>query len=615
MTIQHQSSAHDDAIRLIPLGKLKKSPRNARRTAHPAEAIEALAASIAVKGLIQPPVVEPERDPTGQETGAYFVTVGEGRRQALLLRVKRKEITKAELVRCIVDETNDAHEISLDENVTRTSMHPADQFEAFRRLADERGYGAEDIAARFGVSAATVRQRLRLAGVSPRLIAAYRDDALTLEQLMAFAVSEDPARQEAVYDSLGWNRSASHIRRCLTETHVPASDRRARFLGADVYLEAGGEIVRDLFSDDEGGWFVDPILLERLVLERLQAKAEQVQRDEGWLWAEASVDFPYDHGLRRIYPEPVERPEDQQRQIDALEAEYESLLAPWQSLEDIPEETAERLKSIDAALGLFGEPYVYPETDRERAGLFVALDHQGEVRVERGFLRPVDEVAQEDEPTPEGEPGEKARVEPEEAVDDAQPAPLSDKLVTDLTAHRTAALRDSLAEHPAVALLAVIHALVLRLFFAGEALATCLDLRAYSEPLSHQAPGIEEGRAGQRIRARHEAWAKRLPRRASEVWTWLLRLDGQERAALLAHCGALTVNAVQGWERRPDALAHADELARSVNLDMTAYWRADAAAYLGRVTKARILVREFVAEGAAQALIINHRQQRQRHLV
>jgi ParB family chromosome partitioning protein len=80
------------------------------------------------------------------------VTIGEGRRLAQLFRVKRKEIKKTEPIRCIVDTANDPHEISLDENVTRENMHPADQCEAFKKLAEERGLGAEDIAARFGVT-------------------------------------------------------------------------------------------------------------------------------------------------------------------------------------------------------------------------------------------------------------------------------------------------------------------------------------------------------------------------------------------------------------------------------------------------------------------------------
>jgi hypothetical protein len=45
-------------------------------------------------------------------------------------------------------------------------MHPADQFEAFRALIDD-GSTPADIAARFGISETAVKQRLKLARVSP----------------------------------------------------------------------------------------------------------------------------------------------------------------------------------------------------------------------------------------------------------------------------------------------------------------------------------------------------------------------------------------------------------------------------------------------------------------
>jgi ParB family chromosome partitioning protein len=131
-------------------------------------------------------------------------------------------------------------------------MHPADQFEAFKKLAEERGLGAEDIAARFGVTSHVVRQRLRLGAVSPTLMKTYRDGELALDQLMAFAITEDHARQESVYERLSYNRDASTIRRLLTETHVAATDRRAVFVGAEAYTEAGGTTLRDLFTEDRG---------------------------------------------------------------------------------------------------------------------------------------------------------------------------------------------------------------------------------------------------------------------------------------------------------------------------------------------------------------------------
>ena len=257
----------------VPLSKLKKSPKNARKMPHGEAAIEALAGSIAAKGMLQNLVVEPEVDAEGVETGCYLVTVGEGRRLAQLLRAKRKQIKKSEPISCVLDTANDPREISLDENVTRTDMHPADQFEVFTYLAEEKGYGAEEIAARFGVTAHVVRQRLRLGSVSPNLMQIYRDGGLTLEQLMAFAITEDRERQEAAFERLSHNREPYAIRRLLTEANISARDRRARFVGLEAYEAAGGTILRDLFSEDQDGYLEDVVLLDRLTKEKKSWRA------------------------------------------------------------------------------------------------------------------------------------------------------------------------------------------------------------------------------------------------------------------------------------------------------------------------------------------------------
>ena len=153
----------------VPLAKLKKSPKNARKVPHGEGAIEALAASIQHKGLIQNLVVEPETKEDGTPTGYYLVTAGEGRRLAMLLRAKRKQIKKSEPVRCWLDTQNDPSEISLDENVTRTPMHPADQFERFAELSNDKGWGAQEIGARF---IATSLSAVITIGLAPRTNAA-----------------------------------------------------------------------------------------------------------------------------------------------------------------------------------------------------------------------------------------------------------------------------------------------------------------------------------------------------------------------------------------------------------------------------------------------------------
>ncbi len=553
----------------IPLNKFKKSPRNARKTAHSPEAVEALAASIAAKRLLQKPVVEPERDASGAMTGFWLVTIGEGRRLALRLLAQRKQIAKGHMVPCLVDTECDPQEISLDENVTRSAMHPADQFEAFHDLHERKGWSAEEIAARFGVSPGLVRQRLRLASVSPRLIALYRQEDLGLDQLMAFAVCDDHERQESVRQQLSYNRSASFIRQALTAAKVSAGDRRAVLVGVEAYEAAGGRVTRDLFTEDRGGWLDDVALLDQLALQQLRALADEVVAREGWKWGEAQLDYPSGHGLARVYPQQVERDAVTQAQIDALAAEYDGLIEKVSDAEPMAPGISARLAEIDAELADFGDGYAFMPEDLARGGVFVLLGHDGNARVERGFIRAEDMAS----PAPDDEDGEAGASEADqnESTQDASAdeeetgIALSDRLLVELTAYRTASLRDALAEHPDEALLCLLHALTLNALF-GDAFAACLDVRTASRDLGQEAQGIEAAPAARRIEARHAGWAKQMPARADDVWAFVVDLDSDSRLALLAHCVSLTLDAVRGWRGRSAALAQADDLARRIRL-------------------------------------------------
>ena len=396
MSAKHVETIPESGTEIfIPLNKLKKSPKNARKTPHSEAAIEAYAASIAAKGILQNLVVEPELDGEGAATGFYFVTIGEGRRLAQLLRMKRKEIKKTEPIRCIIDTANDPHEISLDENVTRENMHPADQFEAFKKLAEERGFGAEEIAARFGVTPHVVRQRLRLGAVSPKLMQVYRDGDLTLEQLMAFAITDDQARQEGVYERLSYNRDASTIRRLLTETHVAATDRRARFVGIEAYTEAGGSILRDLFTEDRGGYLEDVALLDLLVTAKLGREADAVRAAEGWKWTEAYLDFPHAHGMRRTYPHPVELSAEDQAALTTAQTAFDRLTEEHQEAEELADDVDARFGELEAEIErLEAKRQAYDPDDIARGGAFVILNHDGTIRIERGFIRSQDEKPQ-----------------------------------------------------------------------------------------------------------------------------------------------------------------------------------------------------------------------------
>ena len=177
---------------------------------------------------------------------------------------------------------------------------------------------------------------------------------------------------------------------------------------------------------------------------------------------------------------------------------------------------------------------------------------------------------------------------------------LSQALMADLSAHRTAGLRNELAQNSGMALIATVHALAAATFFSNEAYASCLQITPRSVSLASHAPAIEEGLASRQIAERHEAWARRLPEDPATLWNFVHGLSETERLNLLAHCVSLTVNAVQASPRRANETDdHADVLARELALDMTVYWQPTAENYLGRVSKERIL--EAVREGAPES--------------
>ncbi len=547
-------------------------------------------------------MVEIERGEDGAATGNYLVTIGEGRRQGLRLLAKRKQIKRTHPVKVVVDTENDAHEISLDENTTREAMHPADQFEAFKRLADEKGYGAEDIAVRFGVTATTVRQRLRLGAAAPELIAAYRDGEIGLDQLMAFCLSPDQNRQRQVFEQLGNFRPVPAIRRAMTEAKVWAEDRRATFVGVEAYEAEGGSVLRDLFTEDGGGWLEDPALLDRMVGDKLAGLAEEVRQREGWKWAEAAFDYAEVSALGRVYPVEVVRSEADAAEIAALSEEYDRTVS-GAGAEGLTPETDARLEEIDRTLQAFGPDFDYPPEVKARAGVMVLLGHDGTVRFERGLIRAEDavETRRPDPEAPEGwseDGGEGEAVSAPEPKADEGLTPLSDRLVIDLTAHRTMGLRDAVQADENIALTVVVHALALQVFYSGYGAASPLQLRLTLTGLERLAPGVSDGPAGRRVADRCEAWGVRLPERSEDLWSVLAAMPPSDLLGLMACCAGVGLYAVRDpHDRRPGVLAQADILATAVRLDMAGTWTATAASYFSRVAKARVL--EAVTEATS----------------
>ncbi|MCY1128442.1 ParB N-terminal domain-containing protein [Frigidibacter sp. RF13] len=629
----------------IPFHNLVLSQANVRRV-KAGVSVDELAESIARRGLIQSLHVRPVIGEDGAETGKFEVPAGGRRYRALELLVKQKRLAKSAPVPCIVSAADDSvliDEVSLAENIERAPLHPLDQFRAFQVLR-EKGMTEEAIAAAFFVDVKVVKERLRLVTVAPALLDIYAEDGMTLEQLKAFTVSSDHARQAQVWEAVksSWSKEPYQIRRMLTESAVRASDKRVRFLGIEAYEGAGGYVLRDLFERDDGGWLQDPVLLERLVGEKLKAEAEAIAA-EGWKWIEVAVGFPYGHtmGLRELLGTTVGLTDDERATREALRDEYDRLEAEYAEADDLPEDVDQRLGEIERLLGAFdSRPMAFDPAEVGRAGAFVSIDSDGTLLIERGFVRPEDEqwvaptgevsddnpdrTASMDADRSESRAavismgGETGAPEDDEDEGDAIKS-LPERLVIELTAHRTLALRDAVANNPRIAMTALLHKLATDCFVSrssGSAVeATVRDIH-----LPVQSADLADSLPSQSIDARHAAWKADLPLGQGDdvLWDWLHALDEASRQALLAHCLSFGVNALyerpnpysgmgisqHGLDRR---LREADRLARTTRLDLVqAGWKPTVANYLDRVTKSRILeaVREGVGEGAAQ--LIDH---------
>ncbi len=383
-------------VRAIPLDQLFPSPLNVRKTG--GTRINSLAASIRVRGLIHNLTVLPR--PREAKRPGYDVIVGKRRLAALRLLAKRKELPADVPVDCRVVPREQATATSLTENLEREAMHPADQFDAFAKLVDE-GKPAEDIAAEFDVSVDTVHKRLRLARVSPRVLALYRAEDLTLEQVMAFAFTDDHAAQDALLEN-GARPSAWQIRRALTETAVPANDPRARCIGRDAYVAAGGTVRRDLFNDDATEYYEDVALLERLVAEKLEKAAGRLRKRLPWVeTVGGTLDYETRSQFGRI---PTVRQAPDGKTAKKLERLQEQLAEAQQRVAALDEQggdddeadrawqqASERCEAIEDKIAEIERGLVAPDPDAAAlAGAVVALDHRGKIEVTDGLIRPED---------------------------------------------------------------------------------------------------------------------------------------------------------------------------------------------------------------------------------
>jgi ParB family transcriptional regulator, chromosome partitioning protein len=575
-------------IKSIPLDKLVASPRNVRRSSD-AQADLELKADIEARGLLQNLVVTSLKKPKG----CFAVEAGERRRRALLALAEEGKLPENHAVDCLVVDVDSGQEASLAENFQRLAMNPADECLAFSQLV-EQGADPHAIARRFGLTTRFVEGRLRLASLAPVVFEALGAGEISLDIAKAYASSPDVERQAYVFEQVGSAYMASHpdsIRRMMTQATVDAGDRRARFVGEEAYLAAGGRIERDLFADaDEARW-LDVGLLERLAKEKLEALATAAASEHGLAFVRPTLDswigYPATEGLRRV---PVETPpltDEESARVDALESEIGELVG---LLEDEESDDAARadaeakIAALDREIDGIADkaPVIDPEV-KAQLGTFLLLDHDGKPKLDAALYAEVTA----DEEGDQADANEPFVAQPEPA--EPRPAGLPRVLVDELAIQRRDILAAHVAADPGFAL-----DLAIFLMIEGEAgyssgkKGSTLSASRPSDPVfGFKTPNARATVAAvEASEVLDRGWTEEVTR--AERFDAFRSLPDAARAAWLGHAVARTLEASVGIAG-DRACAFHDHLGSLLGIDVAAWWRPTGANYFDRVPKSLAL--------------------------
>src|SRR5260370_13765327 len=423
--------------------------------------------------------------------------------------------------------------------------------------------------------------------------------------MTAFTLGADHAAQLAVWRQV---KERSYIqpytvRHLLTETAVPLDSDLGLFVGAAAYEADGGTVTRDLFSGDDEGFMIDPALVRRLAIEKLEAKAAELRPQ--WAWTKAVLDPEYGFLAQysRLRPQPAEIPAELAGEIARIERRLGDL-----DDQDIPEDdwTAElaaeveqlheRRAEIDAIIDGLA---VYSDNDRARAGCIVTIGDDGDFclhqgLVERSALR---NGAAADNSEAEGD-GDEESTSPEVEDDDGAPGPrltseqklrkecgFSQLLVDDLNAHRLQITRAHLAVHFGVAFDLALYALCVDLFERFGHRWHPLELRA-TEPARASPHDDLSGNPADRLLETHGCardldWLQLPP---AQGFAALAALPADAKLRLFAWCIASCLKPQLAIEGRADPVI--ERAGRRLGIPFADYRRPTAGHYWRRVKKA-----------------------------
>ncbi|MDR3368825.1 ParB/RepB/Spo0J family partition protein [Rhodoferax sp.] len=599
----------------VPFNKLILSDTYQARSAGSTSkmSIAELAASIKESNVLQNLIV------VKGARGLFEVCAGGRRLEALALLVMNGDIPENYPVPVLIVPADKALIASLSENFFHIPMHPADEYTAFAKLMGQ-GKSVEDVAAAFGVTPLVVKRRMKLATVSPTLMAQFREDKIGLDCLMVLASVDDYDKQEQTWAAVPtWNRRPDYLRQLLTQGEIESDrDPLVKYVTVKAYEKAGGTLRRDLFSDDDKkAYLLDAPLLEKLATDKLQKKAKQVAAD-GWKWVDVRVRYSYDEfdkygELRKTRREPTEQEAASLAELEtrmaALHDQMEVLAEAevdegdedneYDKLQTESESLQSQIKALEDTLS------IWPADLMTQAGCVVYVGNDGTAALKCGLVRPEDRSDMAQAARLAGEGGDDESLV---SLPSPKTRPVhSDKLMRRLTAHRVAAVQAELMDRPDVALAAITAHLAVKLLVDGylrhygsDDVLTVSATNTHAS-LSSEADDMKTSAAWQKMEAERAAWAARLPESVDAIFPWVLAQEPITVQQLLIFLIASAVTGVYGVERSKQST---DAMAVALGLDMSKWWSATGQSYFNHVSKARILevVTEAIDANAASPL-------------
>ncbi len=554
--------------------------------------LEEFAQSIAEQGLLQNLIVTPLK-----KAGHFTVKAGGRRLRALQLLIDKGSLPADHEVPVLVLADGAASVgASLTENRQRLPMNPADDCLAFKLLTKQFGMTVEQVAIQQVVSVRFVEQRLRLADLAAPIFDALGSGEITLAVAQAYAVTADTDRQARVFEQMKqsyYGNQVENIRRAILTGTVKANDAKARFVGRDAYVAAGGNVEGDLFAAESGDeTWTDADLLEQLAARKLEAAAAELAQAQGFAFVTpvTSTNVPYDMERQLHEFHATARPltDEEQALVEELGRENDDLVTALET--DLAEGTPEaqaandrldaierEIEDIDAARRAL-DPAV-----KAQLGTFAYIGGDGQVRVHAKMFS---EKRVVDPNAPVAKPGDVAG--DAGVADEADYGPrYSAALVDELATQRRQILVAHLASDPAVALDLTIFLMAQDVAFTSSYIRDHSTLKASPAQMPIFAFRDEESMASQTIEDQRQhlntSWV--VHHTMTARFDAFRALDEDARGAWVAYSIAQTLEATLNVPDGGRVNGFHDHIGRLLGIDVATWWRPTAANFFNRVKK------------------------------